>query len=101
MINSYNIYTVVLPAHWRTLIVTRDNCVLIGVLFLFVQEEMKTMRKSLHEQLGEHFNIGKRPNEKKRQVYKEKLSQRDLEDLMGVRNRGLTRGAGGAWKQRY
>ncbi|RAS75227.1 hypothetical protein [Priestia endophytica] len=59
------------------------------------------MRKSLHEQLGEHFNIEKRPKEKNRQVYKEKLSQRDLEDLMGVHNRGLTRGAGGAWKQRY
>lgn len=62
---------------------------------------MKTMRKSLHEQLGEHFNIDKRSEKKNRQVYKEKLSQRDLEDLMGVRNRGLTRGVGGAWKQRY
>jgi hypothetical protein len=67
---------------------------------------MRTLKEQLHK-WNKQNNVLKEQRKKKRKKkaskpkqYKEKLSDRDLQELMGIRRPIYSRGRGGAYKQR-
>ncbi len=81
----------------RTLIIAQNHCALIGVRFLFERRDgMKTKKNATlsidfkEKQPSSHKSIEKKP---------QKLTERELENLMGVNRPTYKRGRGGAFRQ--
>jgi cytochrome c553 len=81
---------------------------LFGVLFILRKRGagMRTLKEQLHK-WNKKNNVLKEQKKKKRKKkafrpkqYKEKLSDRDLQELMGIYRPTYSRGRGGAYRQK-
>lgn len=81
----------------RTLIIAQNHCALIGVRFLFERRDGMKAKKNATQNVG--FKEKQPSSRKSIEKKPQKLTERDLENLMGVNRPTYKRGRGGAFRQ--